>query len=273
MIMLMACNVTAFAQQDSTTKAPDTIRVGSIVIVTKAPAGQHTVSLSSSRPSKKLKNITTNWWMIDIGFSGVKDKTDYTSAEAKAFMPNAGSTPINAGDFSIRSTRVSNFNLWIFMRKNNIANHVLNLKYGLGIESNNYFYKTSLTYVDGANPYVKRDNISFSKNKLVASYLTAPIMININTAPYSAKKGLEISAGISGSVLYRSRQKQESQERGKTKQKTDFNLERFKLAFVGELGIGPVKFYGSYALTPLHRNGVEQMPYNVGFRLGGSNIY
>lgn len=289
MLMFLACNGVAFAQKtinetrdtiptvnekteknviENVLKNADTIRVGGMVIVKNAPAEKNSISISLNKTPRKLKNVTTNWWMIDIGFSGVNDLTDYASSAAKAFMPNAGSTPINAGDFSLRSSRVSNFNLWIFLRKHNIASHVLNLKYGVGIEGNNYFYKTPLTYVDGSNPYVKRDNISFTKNKLVASYLTVPLILNINTAPYSAKKGLELSAGISGGILYRSRQKQESQERGKTKQKTDFNLERFKLALVGELGVGPLKFYGSYALTPLHKYGVEQMPYNVGIRLG-----
>jgi hypothetical protein len=154
------------------------------------------------------------------------------------------------------------------MRTHNLSRHVLNLKYGFGIESNNYFYKTNLTYVDGANPYVIRDNVDFSKNKLVASYLTVPLMLNINTAPNERRKALQISAGVSTGLLYRARQKQISDDRGKQKQSTNFNLERWKMSLVGELGLGPVKFYGSYALTPLHRYGVEQLPYNVGIRLG-----
>lgn len=267
-IMLMACSGTTFAQQDSTKKEADTIRIGGIVIVKKEGEKNQSIKLSPFTAAKKNKNVTTNWWMIDIGFSGVRDLTDYTSAEAKAFMPSAGATPINAGDFSLRTTRVSNFNLWIFMRKHNILKHVLNLKYGLGIESNNYFYKSSLTYVDAPTSYVMRETISYSKNKLVTNYLTVPLLLNINTSPNSKKKGLEISAGISGGLLTKAYQKQKSDERGKQKQHKDFNIERFKVALVGELGIGPVKFYGSYSLTPLHKYGVEQMPYNVGFRLG-----
>ena len=275
-IMLMACSGATYAQQDSTvnkkdstsTSSADTIRVGGIVIVKKPGTNSRTININPSSTPKKLKNVSTNWWMIDIGYSGLRDLTDYASNEARDFMQNAGSTPINKGDFALRNTRISNFNLWIFMRKHNIAAHVLNLKYGVGIESNNYYYKTPITYVDGATPYVKRENISFAKNKLVASYLTVPLMLNINTSPNSKKKGLQLSAGVSGGVLYRARQKQESQERGKQKVKTDFNLERFKFALVGELGVGPLKFYGSYALTPLHQFGLDQMPYNVGIRLG-----
>ncbi len=266
--MLVACSGSGFAQQDSTKKESDTIRVGSIIIIKKEGDKNQSVNITTSPSPKKTKNVTTNWWIVDIGYAGVRDITNYGSPEARAFMPNAGPSSINAGDFSLRSTRVSNFNLWIFMRKHNMIKHVLNLKYGFGIESNNYFYKTSLTYVDGPSPYVTRENISFSKNKLVANYLTIPMMLNINTTPNSKKRGLEISAGVSAGLLYKSHQKQKSEERGKQKQHTDFNLERFKVALVGELGIGPLKFYGSYALTPLHKYGVEQIPYNVGIRLG-----
>ena len=38
------------------------------------------------------------------------------------------------------------------MQRVNIYKHVVNLKYGFGIETNNYFYKTPITYVDGASP-------------------------------------------------------------------------------------------------------------------------
>lgn len=271
MIMLLACNATVFAQEDSTKKDLDTIRVGNMIIVKKDVGKNKSVKMYTSekkKTSSSNKNITTKWLIMDIGYAGTRDLTDYTSAAASAFMPNAGTTPINAGDFSLRSTRISNFNLWFFMQKRNIYKHFLNLKYGLGIESNNYFYKSSLTYVDDPNPYVKRDNLSFSKNKLVANYITVPFMLNINTYPRAKRKGLDLSFGVSGGMLYRSHQKQKSSERGTQKQRSDFNLERFRFAMIGELGIGPVKLYGSYALTPLHSYGVELMPYTVGFRLG-----
>jgi len=271
-VLVSTYSMAVLAQQDSTrneSTSVDTIRVGNFIIIKKEANGNTNVDISR-QPGKARpkKNIRTNWWIVDLGYAGFNDITDYNSAGAKAFMPNAGSTPINAGDFSLGSFRVSNFNLWFFMRTHNLSRHVLNLKYGFGIESNNYFYKTNLTYVDGANPYVIRDNVDFSKNKLVASYLTVPLMLNINTAPNERRKALQISAGVSTGLLYRARQKQISDDRGKQKQSTNFNLERWKMSLVGELGLGPVKFYGSYALTPLHRYGVEQLPYNVGIRLG-----
>jgi hypothetical protein len=214
---------------------------------------------------KKPKKISTNWFVFDIGFAGVNDQTDYSSTEAQNFLKPASFVPNRAGNYSLRTTRVSNFNLWFFMQRLSVVKSVLNLKYGLGIESNNYFYKTGITYVDGPDVYTTDKGNIFSKNKLVANYLTVPLMVNINTNPTKGKKGFQISAGVSGGYLIGARQKQKSAS-GMDKNKTDFNLEQFKLAYVGELGLGPVKLYGSYSMTPLHKYGLNQLPYTVGVR-------
>jgi hypothetical protein len=274
MIMLIgACCQAGFAQEDSTkarTTGNDTIRVGSIIIIKKS-ADQYEMQKDKpydyKRKTKKKSNISTNWLIMDIGYAAFDDKTNYSSPEAQAFLQNPNGNPLNAGDFSIKGFRISNFNLWFFMQRMNIYKHVVNLKYGLGLETNNYYYKTPISYADGANPYVMRDNVSFSKNKLAADYFTVPLMLNINPTPNSRRGGLQFSVGVSAGVLYNSRQKQESNERGKQKQKTNFNLEPWKIAYVGELGLGPVKLYGSYATTPLHKYGVEHHPYTVGIRL------
>jgi hypothetical protein len=214
---------------------------------------------------KKPKKISTNWFVFDIGFAGVNDQTDYNSIEAQNFLKPASFVPNRAGNYALRTSRVSNFNLWFFMQRLSVVKSVLNLKYGLGIESNNYFYKTGITYVDGPDVYTTDKGNIFSKNKLVANYLTVPLMVNINTNPTKGKKGFQISAGVSGGYLIGARQKQKSAS-GMDKNKTDFNLEQFKLAYVGELGLGPVKLYGSYSMTPLHKYGLNQLPYTVGVR-------
>jgi Outer membrane protein beta-barrel domain len=273
MIMLTAaCIQAGFAQDDSTKTAQesDTIRVGSIIIIKKGgDKSEYDVYKDKDNYKRKYhrkSNITTNWLIFDIGYSGFNDRTDYGGAEAQAFLQNPNGTPLNSGDFSIRGSRISNFNLWLFMQKLNLHKHVINLKYGFGIENTNFFYKTPLTYVDGGTVYVKRDDVTFSKNKIAADYFTAPLMLNFSTNPDRKNGGLQVSIGVSGGILYSARQKQESNERGKQKQKTDFNLDRWKAAWVAELGLGPVKLYGSYSINTLHKYGVEQYPWLAGIR-------
>lgn len=214
---------------------------------------------------KKPKKVSTNWFVFDIGFAGVNDQTNYSSIEAQNFFQTNTGVPNRAGNYSLRTTRVSNFNIWFFMQRLSVVKSVVNLKYGLGIESNNYFYKTGITYIDGPEVYTIDRGSIFNKNKLVANYLTVPLMVNINTNPSRGKKGFQVSAGVSGGYLIGARQKQKGAS-GMDKNKTDFNLEQFKLAYVGELGLGPVKLYGSYSMTPLHKYGLNQMPYTVGVR-------
>jgi hypothetical protein len=216
---------------------------------------------------KKPKKVSTSWFGFDIGFAGYNDQTNYSSVEAQNFLRPASLVPNRAGNYALRTSRVSNFNLWFFMQRLSVVKSVVNLKYGLGIESNNYFLKTGITYVDGADVYTTDKGAIFSKNKLVANYLTVPLMVNINTNPSKVKKGFQISAGVSGGYLIGARQKQKSAS-GMDKNKTDFNFEQFKLAYVGELGLGPVKLYGSYSMTPLHKYGLNQFPYTVGIRFG-----
>ncbi len=270
-MLLGACYQAGFAQEDSTKakeNESDTIRVGGIIIIKKGGNNNDDINKNYHRYNyrKTKSNITTNWMIVDLGFSGFDDKTDYSSAEAQAYLQNPNGQPLQSGDFSYKGTKISNFSLWFFMQRVNIYKHVINLKYGFGIENNNYYYKTPITYVEGANPVVKRDTLIFSKNKLATDFFTAPIMININTTPNARYGGFQISFGISAGYLYSARQKQISDERGKQKNKTDFNLERWKLAYVGEVGLGPVRLFGSYAWTPLHKYGVEQYPFNVGVR-------
>lgn len=215
---------------------------------------------------KKPKKVSTNWFVYDIGFAGYNDITNYASSAAQAFVKPSGIVPASKGDFALRTSRVSNFNLWFFMQRVSIIESVLNLKYGLGIESNNYFFKTGITYVDDINVYTMRGGWNErSKNKLVANYLTVPVMLNINTNPMKGKRGFQFSAGVSGGYLSSARQKQKGLG-GTDKTKSNFNLEQFKLSYVAELGLGTVKLYGSVATSPMHQYGVEQVPYTLGLR-------
>ncbi len=276
--LLLCISFQLYSQVDTSSykksnSSHDTIQIGNITIITNTGGGHTKAVLSVSKDGKgeaqnknNKKKISTNWFVWDLGFAGYDDRTNYATAEAQNFLKDPGIINASKGDYALKGSRISNFNLWFFMQRLNIASGVLNLKYGFGIESNNYFYKKSITYVDYITPYTLRGLPNqFSKNKLVANYLTVPIMLNVNTTPSKRKTGLQLSAGVSGGYLYRSKQKQKGAE-GTVKNKTDFNLERWKLSYIAELGLGPVKLYGSLAATPLHQYGLEQRPYTVGVR-------
>lgn len=272
---LLIC-LSSMAQSDTTKpQGADTIKVGNMIIIKKHDSKEKkeektkednddddddvTVEIKKRKEYKK-SNVSTNWLILDLGFSNVNDQTNYSSPAAQAFYPGG-----SKNGMSIANGKSSNINVWFFMQKVNLIAHVVNLKYGLGVELNNYRYDKNIRY--GIDPQIiYNDSISFKKNKLAANYITLPVMLNFNFAP-KRKRTYGLSAGVSAGYLYAARQKLISGERGKEKIKNDFNLEPWKLAAIGELNLGVVNLYGSYALNNLHKNGLEQTPYTFGIRL------
>ena len=184
---------------------------------------------------------------------------------------------MNENDFKLKSGKSSNVNIWVVMQRVNLIKHYVNLKYGIGAEFNNYRFNSNFSLKEhGANPYnlsqnvnhafIFKDSISFSKNKLAADYITVPFMLNFRTNSINSDKGLSFSAGVSMGYLFGSRNKQISGERSKQKNRGDYDLEKFKFSYIGELGLGPIRLYGSYAPKSIFVNGLNLMPYNIGVR-------
>lgn len=285
LVMLTAgilLSATLFAQTDSTSNNSDTVKVGNFIIIKKNKDGSsnsddkkiwkdwdRNFDIKIERRNRSKRNISTNWWIMDLGFTNFRDQTNYTAAQAGGYFKtlNVAAGPVNANSFKLNNAKSSNVNIWFFMQKVNLIKHVVNLKYGLGLEMYNFRYDTRLSYRKDPSPYVYNDSISFSKNKLYAGYLTVPFMINVNTSPNN-RGGFSFSVGMSAGYLISSRNKQKSSERGKQKSPGDFNLEPFRVAAIGEVGLGPVRLYGSYSLNRLHKDvtRVEQFPYAFGIR-------
>mgnify|MGYP001170038370 FL=1 len=260
----IAMAFTGLAQVDSTKEdKSDTIRIGNMIIIKKQghSSGEHKEARSYKRRSYKPENISTNWFIVDIGFTNLNDQTDYTSAGATDFAPG-----LDKDDFKLRTGKSSNVNIWVVMQRLNLIKHVVNLKYGVGIEMNNYRYKKSLLYNTDPTQVVLDEDRNYRKNKLAADYLTAPIMLNFNFTP-RREKGFGFSVGMSAGYLYSSRQKMITHENGKEKKHDDFDLRPWKLSYIAEVQLGPVKLYGSYATQSIFEKGLDQTPYSVGVRL------
>lgn len=266
--IFIVCIVVCTALTGFTQKEADTINVGGLRIIRK-PSSKDREYKMPERKRNKPSNLRTNWWIVDLGFANYNDNTNYSSTAAQQYAPGS-----NSSWFALRSGKSVNVNFWFFMQRLNVAKHVLNLQYGLGLELNNYRYKQNIRY--NANPLavnnppiVSLDNTfgrSYKKDKLAADYLTAPLMLNINFTPGRHKDGFGFSGGISAGWLYSARNKTITSDEGKKKAKDDFDLERFKLSYVGEVTIGPVKLYGSLAMKNMYNRGLDITPYNFGIR-------
>ncbi|MBN9298667.1 MAG: hypothetical protein J0I41_16795 [Filimonas sp.] len=270
-----------FAQTDTTKQdGVDTVKVGNFIIIRKNKDKDKSVSEPNTkkyvfnveiedgyRRRRNNTNVTTNWLILDLGFANWRDETDYSSPEVmnSAYLHRAPTdAPYTKNDFALRNVKSSNVNIWLFMQKLNIVNHQFNLKYGLGYEMYNFRYETNISY--HKNPaYIWRDTLSFSKNKLFAGYATIPLMLNYTPNP-GRRHGFTVSAGMSAGYLLGSRNKQISGERGKEKIKGNIGLDDWRIAYVAEIGFGPIKLYGSYSVNPLHEQTLKQYPFAFGIR-------
>lgn len=276
---IICLTVSAQEEPGKTKQKKDTIRIGGMVIVKdgKGKDGKG-IKITSKRNDKqwKKKNVSTNWWVLDLGFSNYDDQTNYANA-GSYLVDRPGYPALGKNDFKLRTGKSINVNIWVFMQRLNLVKHHVNLKYGLGFELNNYRFKSSVSFKEGGlvpytvntqtnAPFIFRDSISFSKNKLAADYLTVPLMLNFTSNPASKNKGISLSVGVSAGYLYSQRNKQKSSERGKLKNKGDYDLEKFKFSYVAELGLGPVRLYGSYSPNSIFQKSLDMRPYNVGLR-------
>ncbi len=294
LLTLLFTSLFVTAQSDSNRifRQTDTVRIGKIVIIknesntegvnkkiiiSKRYPRKIIISKRNLSSTKAFSKVSTNWFVFDFGFSNYFDKTDYRNTGD--FLYNRqGAAPLGKSDFNLNTGKSLNVNIWFFMQRINLIKKYVNLKYGLGIEYDNYRYKTSsnLSYLEkntflnslqAPSPIVIRDSIGFSKNKLALNYITVPLMLNFITNPANAKKGLSLSMGLSAGYLYGVRNKQKSEERGKEKNRGDYDLERFKLSYIAEIGLGPVRLYGSYSPNSIFSKGLVMKPYTIGIRL------
>ena len=262
-----AISMSGFAQTDTTAKdKTDTIKVGGMIIIKKGGDKDNDdrrddkqVTISNRR--KKNSNVSTNWWIVDLGFSNVDDKTDYAAAQASGFIaPGMGED-----HFKLRTGKSVNVNIWAFMQKLNLIKHAVNLKYGLGVELNNYHFDDERVRFQKNPTRVDLGHTQeLKKNKLAVDYVTVPLLLNFDFTP-NRKRGFGFSAGVSGGYLYSARQKIKVND-DKDKLRDDFDLNRWKIAYIGELNLGPVRLYGSYSKDNMWDKGLNQNPYTVGVR-------
>ena len=257
--------LSCFAQDSTVSEKVDTIRIGGMIIIKKKGKddGKNHSEVVINKKKSKPSNLNTNWWIVDLGFANLNDHTNFSSQATQAFAPGFNSKD----QLKLKTGKSVNVNIWVFMQRLNIIKHVVNLKYGLGVELNNYHFDDERIRYAKNPTVITIDPVlkDVDKNKLAADYVTVPLMLNLNFTP-RRKKGFGISGGISAGYLYSARQKIKNND-DKDKLHDDFDLRKWKLSYIGEVNLGPIRFYGSYAIKNMWDKGLDQTPYNVGVRL------
>jgi hypothetical protein len=260
----------------------DTIKVGRINIINKSEGnpsyGQKNwesllegdfkkTKISIEKSPKKLKKISTNWWILDLGYANYVDHTQpiyYTAIPYNSMMPRY----VTNTDLKLNNAKSSNVNIWIVQQKASLYKNIWNLKYGVGFEMYNFRLEQPISFSNTNPNKMYFDNVSFKKNKLFVEYLTVPVQLNYHSNPDNSKS-FYASLGMSAGYLLQSHTKQISDERGKRKVNGNFNLNNFKMATIGELGVGGIRLYGSMSMTNLFDKkltNIDMAPFAVGVR-------
>ena len=226
--------------------------------------------ITINRTPKKLKNTETNWWIFDLGFANFIDKSPNLMwlAANPNVLPYGPGPIMSPENFSLINKKSTNVNVWVVTQKLNLYQHKINLKYGLGVEMFNFRFDKSISFREDIEKNVKFDVVPFTKNKLLVKYLTVPVQINFSPNPTN-KKAFYASIGMSAGYLWNAKNKQISGERGKEKFRGNFNLNDWRFATIGELGVGAVRLYGSFANSNLfneNQSFVDMQPFAVGLR-------
>lgn len=264
LLLAFVCAAASTSAQSDSTKTGDTLRVGNMIIVKKKDGNyENREDQSDKHRKRKRGNVSTNWGIVDLGFANYTDRTNYADPATQSFAPGA-----TKDKFDLRNGKSVNVNVWIFMQRLNLVKHVVNLKYGVGLELNNYRYTEPWAYDKNVNKFLTDNVRNYKKNKLAADYVTVPLMLNFNFTPHnSSPRTFGFSVGASAGYLYSARQKIITREDGKQKIHDDFELNKFKLSYIAELQLGPVKLYGSLASESMFEKYLDQTPFNFGIRL------
>jgi hypothetical protein len=164
-------------------------------------------------------------------------------------------------------------NLNLFEKDFRLAKGRLQFVTGLGFSWNSYQLKnkTVLNPDSSYTGYTYNSGASYAKNKLKESFLTAPLLFELNTSKRNSRN-FHIAFGVIGGIKLGSGTKQiysiANYDFHETK-RDDYNLFPFKLDATVRVGYGDFTMFATYSLTPLfeYGKGPELYPFTVGIRI------
>lgn len=208
---------------------------------------------------KKLNNVSTRFGLFNIGINGyLNDGQSTMPAGYEALELNYG-----------KSIHVD---LHVFQQRVNLIKHYLNIVYGFTLDFNNYKFQNPYTLKPREAMVTPIDAIeNWKKSKLATTFISIPIMLNIETNPYRKKQSLHISGGVFGGYLLGAHTKQKATDGTKLKEFDDFNVSKFRYGVIGQIGFSWFSIYAKYSMVPLFNEGEgpDLTPFSAGLVLLG----
>jgi len=210
--------------------------------------------------AKKKKKFKGHWSGIEFGLNNFVDHNfSMTRADGEQFMD------LNTG-------KSWNFNWNIKQYSIGFGTDRIGLVTGLGLEFNNYHFDgdNNIQEVDG-NIVTKDDYpSSLTKSKLKTTFLTVPLLVELQMLGAKRSKRVHVSGGVIGGLKLGSHSKviyKVDGNRKKDKTKDDFNINPLRYGLTARVGYRALKFYANYYLTPFFKENDDPELYPVAIGL------
>lgn len=260
-------SLTSFAQIEEGEEKKDTTRLnmGTLEIIlidhSKGEEGdsdEEIDTLDAGPDEDEKDKFDGHWAGLDMGFG---------------MMMNSGMSP----DFPDHPywendpAKSMVWNLNLLEHKFAIAQNYFGITTGLGFSFTQLAFRDNYVLIHTADTiYAEIDTVvSYAKNKLRASYLTVPLLLEFCTSN-DDDKAFYLAAGVIGGVRMTSKIKRTGEIDGKDfeqKVKGTYALNSFKLDGTVRLGYGNFGAFASYSLLPLFNTDKTTEVYPLTFGL------
>lgn len=149
----------------------------------------------------------------------------------------------------------------------------------LGVNFNKYRFDGNNSIAEGENgviaPYYPEEGITYSKSKLVTTYATLPLLLEVQIPLSNTNRTINIGGGVIGAAKLGSHTKVVYNTGGKEKEKhkDDFSLNTFRWGATGRVGYEFFQIYGTCYFTQMFEKdkGPELYPFEVGIAFTFNN--
>lgn len=210
---------------------------------------------------KKGNTNIAHWGGFEMGVSGLLNKSGGLDLENSLY------------DLDYSSSIAYNLNL--FETKINLFGGYGGIVTGLGFNWNNYAFKgnTTLTADNEGTVATSESGRTFSRNKLRATYVKIPLLLEFNTSLQSSKS-FHVAGGVEGGFKLRSKTIQKYEldgEKYDVDAKGHYNVNPWKLNAVARVGYRNITLFANYGLTTLFEKdkGPEMYPFELGITIVG----
>ena len=188
-------------------------------------------------------------------------------------LNKSGSNSISKPYLNLDPAQSFSYNFNIAEKRIPFGTDHIGLVTGIGFTHSRYGLKNNnIIQANSDSTWASVDTtISYNKNQLRATYVTVPLLLNINTSR-DEDKNFHIAAGVIGGVRISSKTLQKFElngQKAKNKAKGVYNLNPFQAIATARVGYKDIGVFANYNLLPLFESGKTEdvFPLTVGISL------